>query len=94
MKKRKVMEISVGKGRLLCTVTEDVYEGLLVIPDSAKEAMKSSYATIVQTGSGVEGKKKGDIVHYGKFAGAEVEVDGETYFVIADEEVLLTVSGS
>ena len=84
----------VGEKRLLCTVDEETYKGLLVIPDSAKEAMKASNATVVQVGEGCNGKKAGDKIYFGKYAGAEVEVEGVVYFVIADEEVLVTVTGA
>ncbi len=35
--------------------------------------------------------KKGDEVYYGKYAGSEVEVDGKTYVILGESDILAII---
>ena len=74
---------------------EEKTAGGIVLPDTAKE--KPQRGKVVAAGPGMmlkDGKrakmeiKKGDEVCYGKYAGTEVEVDGEKYVIIRENDVL------
>ena len=69
--------------------------GSIIIPDTAKE--KPQQGKIVATGPGTVSDngervapevKKGDIVLYGKYAGTEVNVDGNDYLILRESDVL------
>lgn len=77
---------------------EEVTAGGIVLPDSARQ--KPQRGKVVATGpgklldSGQRGQmsvKKGDVVFYGKYSGTEVEVSGETYVIIRENDVLAIV---
>ena len=65
----------------------------LYIPDSAKE--KPQQGVIIAVGNGKSDEpmelKVGDKVMYGKYAGTEVKVDGETRLIIREEDILAIV---
>ena len=62
----------------------------LIIPDSAKE--KPLKGNVVAVGKGTKDEemvlKAGDSVLYGKFAGTELELDGEKYLIMLESYVL------
>lgn len=64
--------------------------GGIIIPDSAKE--KPLRGTVVAVGQGTKDEKmelkKGDIVLFGKYAGTELEFDGEKYLIMRQSDVL------
>ena len=65
----------------------------IIIPDTAKE--KPSRGQVIATGKTVEGKeldvKIGDTVLYGKFAGTEVELEGVTYLIMEQSDILAII---
>ncbi len=67
--------------------------GGIIIPDTAKE--KPLRGTIVAAGGGTKDEemvlKAGDIVLYGKYAGTELELDGEKYLIMRQSDVLAIV---
>jgi chaperonin GroES len=74
---------------------EEKTAGGIVLPDSAKE--KPQRGKVIAAGPGKmlkDGKrsavevKKGDEVYYGKYAGTEVEVEGEKYVIIRESDIL------
>ncbi len=74
---------------------EETTAGGIIIPDTAKE--KPQEGKVIAVGKGVirdDGKlqkldvKRGDRVLFGKFAGTEVNLDGEEYFIIREDDVL------
>jgi chaperonin GroES len=76
----------------------ETMRGGLYIPDTAKE--KPQQGEVVAVGPGKlsdEGKriemelKVGDKVLYGKYSGTEVTVDGETYLILRESDVLAIV---
>ena len=67
--------------------------GGIIIPDSAKE--KPLKGEIVAVGNGTKDEemvvKVGDNVLYGKYAGTEIEVDGEKYLLMRQAAVLAII---
>ncbi len=77
---------------------KEVTKGGIVIPDTAKE--KPQEGEIVAVGEGRktdDGKvialslKKGDKVLYGKYSGTEINIDGEEYLIIREDDILAVV---
>lgn len=62
----------------------------IIIPDSAKE--KPLKGTVIAAGKGTKDEemvlKEGDKVLYGKYAGTEIELDGEKYLIMRQTDVL------
>ena len=74
--------------------------GGIIIPDTAKE--KPQQGTVVATGNGkANGKgkrvalavKAGDRILFGKYAGQEIKMDGQDYFIMKEDEVLAVIEG-
>lgn len=67
--------------------------GSIIIPDTAKE--KPLKGTIVATGNGTKDEemiiKTGDTVLYGKYAGTEIEFEGEKYLMMRQSDVLAII---
>jgi chaperonin GroES len=67
--------------------------GGIIIPDTAKE--KPLKGEIVATGNGTKDEemilKVGDQVLYGKYAGQELEFDGEKYMVMRQSDVIAII---
>ena len=72
---------------------EEVTMSGIIIPDSAKE--KPLRGTIVAAGNGTKDEKmvvkKGDTVLYGKYAGTEIELDGEKYLIMRQSDILAVI---
>ena len=64
--------------------------GGIIIPDTAKE--KPLRGKVVATGKGTKDEemilKEGDEVLYGKYAGTELEFDGEKFLMMRQSDVL------
>ena len=64
--------------------------GGIIIPDTAKE--KPLQGKVVAVGEGKKDEpmvlKAGDTVLYGKYAGTEIEYDGEKYLVMRQSDVV------
>lgn len=62
----------------------------IIIPDSAKE--KPQQGTIVLVGAAKKDEdmevKDGDVVLYGKYAGQELNIDGEDYLLMSQSDIL------
>ena len=67
--------------------------GGIIIPDSAKE--KPLRGEVLAVGNGTKDEqmvlKVGDQVLYGKYAGTELELDGEKYLIMRQSDVLAVV---
>lgn len=65
----------------------------IIIPDSAKE--KPQKGEIVAAGPGTKDEvmevKVGDTVLYGKYAGTELNLDGEDYLIMRQSDILAIV---
>jgi chaperonin GroES len=74
---------------------EEVSLGGIVLPDTAKEKPQRGKVTAVgegsRTKSGTRIKpdvKKGDTVLFGKYAGSDIQIDGEEYKIVRENEIL------
>ncbi len=67
--------------------------GGIIIPDAAKE--KPQRGKVIAVGNGTKDEemilKVGDEVLYGKYAGTELENDGEKYLIMRQSDVLAVV---
>lgn len=72
---------------------EEVTVAGIIIPDSAKE--KPLKGTVLAVGTGTKDEemvlKEGDSVFYGKYAGTEIEFDGEKVLIMRQNEVLAVI---
>jgi chaperonin GroES len=72
---------------------EEKTVGGIIIPDSAKE--KPLKGEIVAVGNGTKDEemvvKPGDSVLYGKYAGTEIEWDGEVYLIMRQTDILAII---
>lgn len=68
--------------------------GGIIIPDTAKE--KPLQGEVLAVGNGTKDEemvlKAGDTVLYGKYAGTEVELDGEKYLIMRQSDVLAVLA--
>ncbi len=67
--------------------------GGIIIPDTAKE--KPLKGEVVSVGNGTKDEdmvlKAGDVVLYGKYAGNELEYEGEKYLIMRQSDVLAVI---
>ena len=67
--------------------------GGIFIPDSAQE--KPQKGKIIAVGSGTKDVemevKVGDIVLYGKYAGTELQFDGQDYLIMRQSDILAVI---
>ena len=88
------MKIQPLADRVLITpaAAEETVGGIM-IPDTAKE--KPLRGKVIAVGNGTKDEemvlKKGDEVLYGKYAGTELELDGEKYLMMRQSDVLAIV---
>ena len=72
---------------------EEKTVGGIIIPDSAKE--KPLKGKVVAVGNGTKDEemvvKAGDSVLYGKYAGTEIELDGEIYLIMRQSDLLAII---
>ena len=70
---------------------EEKTKGGIIIPDTAKE--KPQKGEVVAIGPGKDGNLMtvavGDTVLYGKYAGQELQHNGETYLIMREDDVLV-----
>ena len=75
------------------TPAEEVTMSGIIIPDSAKE--KPLRGQVVAVGNSTKDEemvlKAGNQVLYGKYAGTEIEFDGEKYLIMRQADVLAIV---
>ena len=66
----------------------------IIIPDSAKE--KPLKGEVLAAGTGTKDEemvvKNGDTVLYGKYAGTEIEYDGEKYLIMRQSDILAIIT--
>ncbi|MCD6012338.1 MAG: co-chaperone GroES [Flavipsychrobacter sp.] len=72
---------------------EEKTAGGIIIPDTAKE--KPQRGTVVAAGPGKKDEpttvKSGDTVLYGKYAGTEVNFDGQDYLIMRESDILAVI---
>jgi chaperonin GroES len=68
--------------------------GGIIIPDTAKE--KPLKGEVIAVGTGTKDEemtlKVGDTVLYGKYAGTELELDGNKYLIMRQSDVLAVLA--
>lgn len=78
---------------VLPSAAEEKTESGIIIPDTAKE--KPLQGVVVAVGKGTKDEKmeleKGDLVLYGKYAGTEIDIHGETHLMMRQSDVLAVV---
>ncbi len=83
-------KILAGKILVQPQAAEEKTVSGIIIPDSAKE--KPQVGKVVLTGTGKTDEpmelKVGDVVFYGKYAGTELNIDGEDYLLMSQTDVL------
>ena len=72
---------------------EEVSTGGIILPDTAQE--KPQKGSIVEVGKGTKENpitvKKGDIVLYGKYAGTELNYEGDDYLIMKETDILAII---
>lgn len=75
------------------TPAEETTMSGIIIPDSAKE--KPLKGTVLAVGNGTKDEemvlKEGDEVLYGKYAGTEIEFEGEKYLIMRQSDVFAVI---
>lgn len=70
---------------------DKVSKGGIIIPDNAKET--PLLGTVMAVGAGTKDHKMtvkvSDVVHFNKHAGSDIEVDGETYTILQETDILM-----
>ncbi len=73
---------------------EEKTKGGIIIPDTAKE--KPQQGEVIAVGPGKEGVQLnvriGDRVLYGKYAGQELNYNGDDYLIMREDDILVVVS--
>ncbi len=76
------------------TAAEEVTMAGIIIPDSAKE--KPLRGKVLAAGNGTKDEEmllnEGDEVLYGKYAGTEIEFEGEKYLIMRQSDVLAVIN--
>lgn len=72
---------------------EEKTSGGIIIPDTAQE--KPQKGTVVAVGAGTKDNpvtvKVGDNVLYGKYAGTELNFDGESYLIMRESDIYAVI---
>ena len=72
---------------------EERTAGGIVLPDTAKE--KPQRGTVVAAGPGKKDEpvtvKVGDTVLYGKYAGTEIQIEGDDFLIMRESDILAIV---
>ena len=76
------------------TPAEEVTMSGIIIPDSAKE--KPLRGTVLAVGNGTKDEEmllnEGDQVLFGKYAGSEIEYEGEKYLIMRQSDVFAVIA--
>ena len=76
------------------TPAEEVTVAGIIIPDSAKE--KPLKGPVLAAGCGTKDEemvvKEGDTVLYGKYAGTEIEFEGNKYLIMRQSDILAIIN--
>lgn len=78
-------------------VAEETTKSGIVLPGQTKEKPQQAEVVAVGPGGVVDGKEVemlvsvGDMVIFAKYAGTEVELDGENYLVVKQNDILAII---
>jgi chaperonin GroES len=77
---------------------EEKTAGGIIIPDTAKEKPQQGKIIAVGQGSMLENGqiipmtvKEGDRILFGKYAGTEIQIDGEEHLIMREDDILAIV---
>ena len=78
------------------SISEEKTAGGIFLPDTAKEKPQEAEVLALGTGKDDEGKdvstlftvKKGDKVLISKYGGTEIKVEGNTYLIMREDDIL------
>lgn len=74
-------------------LAEETTKGGIIIPDTAKE--KPQRGEVVAVGPGKDGNlmtvQVGDIVLYGKYAGQELNYQGDDFLIMREDDILVVL---
>jgi chaperonin GroES len=76
---------------------KETAKGGIIIPDTAKEKPQEGEVIAVGAGKLEKGQripldvKVGDRILFGKYTGSEIEIDGQEYLILREEEILVQV---
>ena len=78
---------------ILPNPAEEKTAGGLIIPDTAKENPLAGKVVAVGPGTSevTMEVKEGDQVLYGKYAGQEIQIEGETYLIMKQNDILAII---
>ena len=91
-KKINVTPVAGSKNRVIvkAAAAEEKTAGGIIIPDTAKE--KPQRGVVVAAGPGKKDEpvsvKAGDAVLYGKYAGTELQLNGEDLLILRESDIL------
>lgn len=68
---------------------ENVTKGGIIIPDIAKEKPKTG--KVIKVGTSIEGVKEEDTVLYEQFAGTEISIEGKSYLVMRESNIMAVI---
>lgn len=75
------------------SAAEEKTSGGIIIPDTAKE--KPQKGEVVAVGPGKDGNlmtvQQGDVVLYGKYAGQELNYQGNDYLIMREDDILIVL---
>ncbi|MCB9790891.1 co-chaperone GroES [Candidatus Nomurabacteria bacterium] len=75
---------------------EGTTKGGLIIPPTAQEDQKPEVGLVVRLGTGEKdftfSVKVGDRIFFRKYSPDKMEIDGEPYFIISEEDILAIIS--
>ena len=96
-KKLNIIPVAGTKNRVFVRpgAAETITKGGIIIPDTAQEKPQKGEVLAVSE-SDEDGKKPtvkaGDIVYYGKYAGTEMNFDGEDFLSMRESDIVGKVS--
>jgi chaperonin GroES len=76
---------------------KETAKGGIIIPDTAKEKPQEGEVIAVGAGKLEKGHRipldvnVGDRILFGKYTGSEIEIDGQEYLILREEEILVKV---
>ena len=77
---------------------EEITTGGIVLPDSAQEKPQRGVVKAVGPGKLLDSGERGalsvsvgDEIFYGKYSGTEVEVDGDSYVILNESDILVII---
>ena len=77
---------------------KETAKGGIIIPDTAKEKPQEGEVIAVGAGKMEKGHrvaldvKVGDRILFGKYTGNDIEIDGQEYLIVREEEILAKVA--